>query len=79
MSESKKLQDLRTMLSDGTFHHATYRNEGTLWEGLWIYKHYNGLRGFEPAVAFFKADPELPIAEELVKGTGISVGSYGNG
>ena len=74
------LPELQTMLADGSFDHATYRNHGTLWEGLWIYaKQADGFRGYAPAGAFFKDSPELDAAFALVKGTGISVGAYGCG
>jgi hypothetical protein len=73
------LDELRALLASGEFHHATYRNQGSLWEGLWIYKGYDGLRGFHPAGCFGKDSPDLPAAEALVRGTGISVGAYGAG
>jgi len=77
---SDNLKALERMLADGSFHHATYRNKGTLWEGLWIYqKSETGFRGFESALAFLKNDPELAKAEELTRGTGVSVGAYGQG
>lgn len=74
MDKLKQLQDLR---QSGQFHHATYRNFGTLWEGLWIYKKDGD--GFTPAFAFFKHDAALPAAEAAVRGTGVSVGAYGHG
>lgn len=75
-----ELQDLQELLDTGEFHHATYRNFGTVWEDLWIYtKEENGFRGFAPAGCFSKASPDFKKAEEMVKGTGVSVGSYGNG
>ena len=74
------LDELRAMRADGTFHHATYRNHGTLWEGLWIYgKAENGFRGYAPVGCFGKDNPDLATAETLVRGTGISVGAFGNG
>jgi hypothetical protein len=73
-------QELKTMLSDGTFHHATYRSFGSIWEGLWIYKKdKDGFGGFSPAGSFSKNDPQLPQAEELTRRTSVSVGSYGQG
>jgi len=75
-----KLETLKTLRQTGEFHHATYRNMGTLWEGLWIYtKDVNGFRGFNVAGCFPKNDPELDAAHELVRGTGVSVGAYGQG
>ena len=73
------IKELKDLLASGEFHHATYRDFGTVWEGLWIYRKCDGLRGFKPALCFFKGNPELPAAENLVRGTGISVASYGNG
>lgn len=74
------LEILRAMQADGSFDHATYRNHGTLWEGLWIYaKAADGFRGYAPAGAFFKDSPDLDAAFELTRGTGISVGAYGRG
>lgn len=73
------LAQLKALKDSGEFHHATYRNFGTLHEGLWVYRRYDGLRGFDVAGAFLKGDPNLPEAEKMLAGTGISVGSYGNG
>lgn len=74
------LDDLRTMLADGSFHHATYRCVGSLWEGLWIYRRSEtGFRGYEPVGAFLKGSTDLDAAHKLCAGTGISVGSYGDG
>ncbi len=74
------LEMLRTLLSTGEFHHATYRCVGSLWEGLWIYRRSAvGFRGFEVAGCIRKGEPDLDAAYELVRGTGISVGSYGRG
>lgn len=74
------IETLRVLLASGEFHHATYRNQGTLWEGLHYYKRSeSGFRGFEHAGTIFKSDPSLETAFELTRGTGISVRSYGNG
>ena len=74
------LDDLAAALADGTFDHATYRDHGTVWEGLWIYgKAANGFRGYAPMGCFAKNSPELAEAEALVRGTGVSVGAYGRG
>jgi hypothetical protein len=73
------LEQLTTIRAAGTFHHATYRFDG-IHEGLWIYtKAEHGFRGFDVAGAFFKDDPNLKAAEEMVRGTGVSVGAYGGG
>jgi hypothetical protein len=74
------LDELRWLLESGTFHHATYRCEGTLWEGLWVYKHdANGFCGYSPAGAILKDSPDLDEAYRLVSPTGISRGAYGGG
>lgn len=70
---------LKELVSSGEFHHATYRNMGTLWEGLWIYKKYEGLRGFIDCGCFAKDNLEFDEAQQLVRHTGVSVGSYGRG
>ena len=73
------LDVLKAMLADAAFHHATYRDHGTLWEGLWIYaKDEKGFH-YAPAGCFFKDSPDLDAAFKLVRGTGISVGAYGRG
>lgn len=75
-------KELKTMLDDGSFHHATYRNHGTLWEGLWIYRRsQTGWCGFDVAGCFNKTNPDLDLAERMVMvtGTGISIDYYGNG
>lgn len=74
------LDILKELLVMGTFHHATYRNIGTLWEGLWIYtKDEHGFRGYSVFGCFSKDSLDLKKAQDMVKGTGVSVGSYGNG
>lgn len=74
------LAELKALRASGEFHHATYRNHGTLHEGLWVYrKSATGFRGFELEGAFLKGDPELAAAEAEVRGTGVSVGAYGEG
>src|SRR5574343_302629 len=51
----RPLEHLRILLANGLFHHATYRNKGTLWEGLWIYaKDPTGFRGYRPATCIAK-------------------------
>lgn len=76
-----QLERLKALMASGQFHHATYRNQGTLWEGLWIYrKSTNGFRGFETSgICFRKDDPNLDAAYDLLRGTGISLGAYGRG
>lgn len=74
------LIDLSELVRSGRFHHASYRDHGTVWEGLHVYAgDANGFRGYSYVGAFFKDNPELHAAEEAVKHTGISIGAYGNG
>ena len=76
---TNKIEKLRAMLETGTFHHATYRDIGSLWEGLYIYPR-GAFRGFgPPEIVFNKGEPELKLAQEIVGKTGWSLGSYGNG
>ena len=65
---------------NGKFHHATYRDQGTCWEGLWVYEAAeDGFRGYKPTGAFFKGDPNLDAAYAEVSNTGVSVGAFGRG
>lgn len=74
------LSQLQALIDSGDFHHATYRNQGTLWEGLWIYKKSDtGFNGYEPVANFSKSSPDCDAAHEICAGTGISLGSYGQG
>ena len=82
------LQELKDLRTSGRFHHATYRDLGTLWEGLWIYaneepgpnhKPGNWHPGFKPFGAFLKDSPDLEAAYAEVRGSGVSVGRYGAG
>ena len=88
---------LRALIANGTFHHATYRDVGTIWEGLAIYrKDPVGPRGF----AYVTKIPgrlreefcggtrdtnktALDEAYHLIRaydgGSGVHVGSFGNG
>ncbi len=74
------IADLKQSLASGRFHHATYRNQGTLWEGLWIYESSGEeSRGFKPIGFFPGGTPEETEAHELVRHTGVSLGSFGKG
>ena len=76
------LEQLEQLLASGEFHHATYRCIGTVHEGLWFYrKAPSAKRGFE-VVGCINARADADVieqAQELVKNTGVSLGSYGNG
>ena len=75
------LELLKSLIHEGMLHHATYRNHGTLWEGLHFYAVApDGFRGYSHAGSIHKDDPDLPAAEQLCAGiTPISVGAYGRG
>jgi hypothetical protein len=82
--DSPKLILLREILKSGEFHHSTYRDIGTLWEGLRVYVRekngFNGFTGMSPRAVFFgKDDPDLKTATALVCCRGISVGAFGQG
>jgi hypothetical protein len=75
-----KIAELKEAIDNGSFHHATFRDIGKLWEGLYIYvKQDNGFNGFTLEGSILKDDPTFAQAYELVKNTGYSVGSYGRG
>lgn len=79
-ARTAEYEALRALLAAGEFHHATYRNQGTLWEGLWIYrKSLDGFRGYDVATCISKGSPDLDAAIELLRGTGMSLGAYGRG
>lgn len=77
------LECLQSLLAAGELHHATYRNVGTLWEGLHLYrKAADGFRGYAHAGSISKMEAaDLDAAYILLKqaGIGASFGSYGNG
>lgn len=75
-----KIDMLEELLAGGRFDHATYRDFGTLWEGLWIYERDpSGFRGYRPALSFGKNDAELDEAYKRLRGVGIHLGAYGQG
>lgn len=75
------IDQLKTLLANREFHHATYRTDFA--RGLHIYstaKPGSGFRGFEYAGAFSEYDPlPLAYAYQLTRKTGISLGAYGQG
>ena len=79
---NKNLELLKELLESGDFHHATIRNIGTPWEGVWFYRKSNTVhRGFEVA-GYINAELDKEVIDEaieLVKGTGINMGCYGKG
>lgn len=79
---ASELERLKAMIADDTLHHATYRNRGTLWEGIWFYRKSNGhlsFQGYEVAGCVNKCDPDYEAAYEVLAGKGIHVGAYGGG
>jgi hypothetical protein len=79
-SEQMTLGELKALRDSGQFHHATYRNFRTVWEGLYIYaRQDNGFNGFVLVGCFGKDNADLNAAEDIIRDSGISVGSYGNG
>ena len=76
--DNAALVTLRALIADGAFHHATYRYD--LSPGWHIYKKSEtGFRGFTYAIGFGKDTHVADTVAELVRNTGYSVGSYGNG
>lgn len=69
------VQMLKDLIASGEFHHATYRDYGTIWEGLYIYKKQdNRFNGFTLAGRFDK--DECDEAYAVVRSTGVYEGSY---
>jgi hypothetical protein len=73
------IEQLKNLLSSGQFDHATYREIGSIWEGLYIYAKEDSKIGFNLVGSFNVADGLADEAHELVRHTGVSVGSRGNG
>jgi hypothetical protein len=86
------LAALKELLANDQFHHATYRNQGTLWEGLHIYRKSDGGRGFEHVTIipgrvgreFCGGTREtnrsiLDEAYRLIGGQRLHLGAYGEG
>jgi hypothetical protein len=75
------LEQLTSLLESGQFHHATYRELNTIWEGLYIYANDPDLKwvGYRLVGSFNKADGLSDAAYEMVRHTGVSLGSRGNG
>lgn len=77
------LDELRALKDSGEFHHATWRTGPA--SGLHIYRRDpNGFRGFSHAGHFSDYATEedkarANAAYEIVRNTGVSLGSYGQG
>ena len=78
-----KIEELKLLIDSGELHHATYRNLGNLWEGLYIYRKVHTPMGFELAGGFNRRmEPEAMEAAEMLLRTirvPVCLGSYGNG
>lgn len=82
MENFSALQQLKTLIAKDKFHHATFRCQGTVWEGIWFYKKSDSekaFRGFEVAGCVNKSDKDYEEAYKILAGKGMSVGSYGEG
>ena len=76
------LAELQGLIDSKQFHHATHRHNNGLWSGLWIYRISECMAGFEPVGCFNDRSGDAAVnalAYDLVKHTGVSVGSRGNG
>lgn len=70
------LSELVNLKQSGKFHHATYRDVGSLWEGLRVYETSDCAIGYKPAGCFYKDSADLKAAQDYLRGTGVSFGSY---
>jgi hypothetical protein len=75
------LEQLKTLMDSGRFHHATYRQLGTIWEGLYIYERDDDPKwvGYRLVGSFNKSEATADAAYDIVRSTGVSLGSRGNG
>ncbi len=82
------LDNLRDLITTGKFHHATVKiGRGRCWDGLYIYERGEGagfFRGFRLVGSFpygwgDTESPEMTAASNLVSGSGISFGAFGEG
>ena len=75
-----ELDKLKALIAKGELHHATYRNRGTVWEGVWFYRHdTDGFRGFSIAGCVNKVDPDFEESFRVLAGHGMSIGAFGEG
>lgn len=82
MTKVNTLEDLKALIDSGQFHHATYRRNGNMMDGWYIYaKEDNGFNGFVLVGSFIEdAGSEIELAvHAIVRDTGYSIGSYGGG
>jgi hypothetical protein len=76
------ITELKQLLESGEFHHATDKPNNGCWSGLYIYRKAEGVTGFDVAGTFstYKCvNPDYETAYQMVRHTGVSVGSRGRG
>lgn len=83
MEKKTQIELLKECRANGTFHHATIRNLDRCYGGLYFYvkatEENGGFRGYKMAGSVSKDSPDFDKAIDMVKGTGISMGAYGEG
>lgn len=79
-STTRPIDELRALIASGELHHATYRNKGTVWEGIWFYpRDPKGFRGYGIPGCVSVNDQDIEEAFRLLAGKGMHVGCYGGG
>ncbi len=79
-TKPRALDELKALIASDELHHATYRNKGTVWEGIWFYKRSaDGFRGFDVAGCVSKNDPDFEGAFRVLAGKGLHIGCFGGG
>ncbi len=76
------IQELKDLVASGNFHHATYRELNTIWEGLYIYAVDPDPKWIVYRLVGSFNKSEGAIADEaynIVRHTGVSLGTYGKG
>jgi len=76
------VSELQALLDSGEFHHATDKPNNGCWSGLFIYANANNSMGFEHVGTFstYKTvNPDYETAYNMIRHTGVSVGSRGRG
>jgi hypothetical protein len=76
------IQELKDLVASDNFHHATYRELNTIWEGLYIYANDPDPKwvGYRLVGSFNKSEGAIADeAYDIVRHTGVSLGSRGNG
>lgn len=76
------ISELQNLLDRNEFHHATDKPNNGCWSGLFIYAKADNSMGFEHVGTFgtYKvSNPDYEVAYNMVRSTGVSVGSRGRG